>query len=120
MNRRAGGALGAEVLARLSLAGAPLSPAELVAGIGGELAYSTVTTILTRLRRKGLVTRHRQGRHFAYELSVKEADVVSARMHRHLRASGDRAGVRQRFVSELTDEEAVAVRHLLEELDGAR
>ena len=41
-------------------------------------AYTTVTTILTRLRERGLVERSRQGRAAVYHALVSEAELVDA------------------------------------------
>jgi predicted transcriptional regulator len=112
------GVLEAEVLAALSAAGRPLSPQELLDGLGdADLAYSTVTTVLTRLAAKGLVVRERAGRHYAYRLAVDEAQVVAGQMYDRLARSGDRSGVLRQFVTELGADDAVALRALLQELD---
>ena len=47
-NRRGAGELASEVLAILQAAGAPLSPADVRERLGGDLAYTTVVTILSR------------------------------------------------------------------------
>src|SRR6266498_1686108 len=57
--RRMAGELEAEVLAALWAAGRPLAPAEVHAELGAGVAYTTVTTILHRLHRKGLADRRR-------------------------------------------------------------
>lgn len=41
-------------------------------------AYTTVTTILTRLRERGLVERTRRGREAVYRATVSEAQLVDA------------------------------------------
>src|SRR6266576_2894036 len=61
--RRPAGSLEAEVLAVLRAAGTPLTPGQvrerLDARQRGELAYSTVVTIMSRLHAKGLLARER-------------------------------------------------------------
>ena len=104
-------------MAHLSNADAPLTPTDLVDSFDGTLAYTTVTTILTRLAQKGLVERHRLGRGYAYTLSVREADVVAKQLYERLNSSGDRSGVLQRFVAELNDDETGELREILERLD---
>ena len=68
--RRAAGALESEILGILRRASGPLSAAEvrqrLAGGLGGELSYSTVVTIVSRLHAKGLLARERAGRGFTY------------------------------------------------------
>ena len=116
-DRRDPGTLEAEVLGLLSRADAPVSPRELQVALGGELAYSTVTTVLRRLTRKGMVERARVGRRFCYVAIADQAAVVADRMHADLRRSGNRNGVLQRFLSELDDDEAASLRAMLDELD---
>ena len=41
-------------------------------------AYTTVTTILTRLRERGLVERTRRGRHALYRATVSEQELIEA------------------------------------------
>ena len=55
--RRPAGGLEAEVLAALWAIGRPLTPREVQRELGGELAYTTVMTTLTRLHDKGAVDR---------------------------------------------------------------
>ncbi|MEV4442188.1 BlaI/MecI/CopY family transcriptional regulator, partial [Streptomyces sp. NPDC049577] len=64
--RRPSGALESEVLAALQRAGTPLTPREVQATLPGELTYSTVVTILSRLLGKDVLTRTPRGRAYAY------------------------------------------------------
>src|SRR5690348_7314161 len=70
--RRPSGSLEAEVLAVLRAAGTPLTPGQVRERLDarqlGELAYSTVVTIMSRLHAKGLLARERAGRGFAYKI----------------------------------------------------
>lgn len=99
--RRPAGALEAEVLAALWSADAPLTPAEVRAELGEELAYTTVMTILARLHAKGVVSRHRAGRAFAYAPSIEQAERAAERM-RALLDGEDREQVLARFVGSLS------------------
>src|SRR3954465_15215542 len=56
------GALEQEVLACLGAAGRPLTVAEVLAELGGDLAYTTALTALSRLHAKGALTREPAGR----------------------------------------------------------
>ena len=62
---RPAGALEAEVLAVLRAAQVPLSPGQVRERLAirpqGELSYSTVVTIMSRLHAKGLLARERAG-----------------------------------------------------------
>ena len=113
------GGLEREVLACLAAADRPLSPADVLTGLGGDLAYTTVMTTLSRLHAKGVLTRTAQGRGFVYELPLALGDVpasVSAhRMRRILDDGGDRAGILARFVSDLSPEDERVLLRLLSE-----
>ena len=58
--RRAPGELEGNVLTVLWRAGRPLSPGQVRAELGADLAYTTVMTILSRLHAKGSVSRSRR------------------------------------------------------------
>ncbi|MGW4024898.1 BlaI/MecI/CopY family transcriptional regulator, partial [Streptomyces sp. NPDC005009] len=64
--RRGQGELEALVLAALREADGPATAGWVQERLGGGLAYTTVITILTRLLAKGVVTRERTGRSFAW------------------------------------------------------
>ena len=113
------GALEREVLACLAAAGRPLTAAEVLADLGGGLAYTTVMTTLTRLHGKGALTREPTGRAYAYSLASSldaiPASLTAGRMRRLLDAGEDRAGVLARFVADLGPDDE---RLLTELLDG--
>lgn len=100
------GALEQDVLASLAAAGRSLTVAEVLADLGGQLAYTTVLTALSRLHGKGALVREPIGRAFAYRLPANPADVETAvtarRMSRLLDSGEDRAGVLARFVADLS------------------
>lgn len=110
------GALEAEVLAVLRAAQVPLSPGQVRERLAirprGELSYSTVVTILTRLHAKGLLARERAGRGFAYT-PVDPASVAAGQMSRALDAGADHGAVLTRFVSGLSGRDARLLRLLL-------
>lgn len=120
--RRPAGALEAEVLAVLQAARGPLSPGEvrqrLAARLTGQLSYSTVVTIMSRLHAKGLLARHRAGRAFAYA-PVDDAHLAASRMSQALEAGGNRDAVLTRFVSGLSGRDARLLRRLLADASGA-
>jgi predicted transcriptional regulator len=103
--RRPPGELEAEVLAVLRAAGRMVSPAEVYAAVGERLAYTTVTTILHRLHRKGLAVRQRHGRGFAYAPAQDEVTHTANAMHTLLRQGTDRAAVFARFLHDLSPED---------------
>lgn len=118
--RRESGELESEVLAALWAAGAAMTPAEVRDELGGTLAYTTVMTTLARLFEKGLADRRRAGRGYAYVPIVREADLAARRFRALLERGHDRDAVLQGFISELSADEATALRTLLDAEDQPR
>jgi predicted transcriptional regulator len=116
------GALERQVLVCLAAAGRPLTAGDVLADLGGGLAYTTVMTTLTRLHTKGALTRELSGRAYAYALAGDQADVgasvTATRMRRLLEAGEDRAGVLSRFVANLSPQDERLLADLL--ADGRR
>jgi predicted transcriptional regulator len=114
---RASGSLEREVIACLAAADAALTAADVQAAIGGNLAYTTVLTTLSRLHTKQAVTRTPRGRAFAYELigdaSGARASLTAHQMRSLLEADADRASVLSRFVENLDGESEQLLRQLL-------
>ena len=120
MTRRPDGALEHEVLSVLWASEADLSPGEVQRALSGQLAYTSVATVLGRLYDKGLVTRTASGRAFVYRAVVSESDLAARRMGDLLAATSDRNEVLARFVGELSAREARQLRRLLDpDRDGA-
>ena len=118
--RRPTGALEKAVLLQLWALGHPATPAEVLDELDGDLAYTTVLTILTRLWQKGLVTRKRRGRAYAYEPVVSEAQLTASRMHESLSASSDPKAALVTFVGSLSRPQARTLRKLLDEAQSRR
>src|SRR5258705_2322503 len=136
VERRAAGALEAEILAILREADAPLSPGEVrqrltprqaangpsangqaangqsADGSRGELSYSTVVTIVSRLHAKGLLARQRAGRGFTYT-PLDDASLAASRMSQVLGSEHDHDAVLSRFVSGLSSRDTRLLRELL-------
>ena len=113
--RRPAGALEHEVLAALWAAGAPLTPAAVQAGLDADLAYTTVKTILDRLHEKGMLTRVREGKAYAYSPVVEQADLAAEAMRAALEGSSDRSAVLSKFLGEISSADAEVIRVLLGE-----
>lgn len=111
--RRAPGALEAEVLAILWDAEGPLAPADVQDRLGGDLAYTTVVTILSRLHEKGVAAREKQGRSFRYHAVEDEPGLAARRMTNVLDSEPDRRSVLARFVSNLSKSDERELRKLL-------
>jgi predicted transcriptional regulator len=114
---RSRGDLERDVLACLAAAGRPMTATEVQSELGGQLAYTTVMTTLSRLFEKRALNRELRGRAFSYTLSGGTAgalsNVTAHRMHRLLEAGQDRAGVLARFVADLSPEDERLLAELL-------
>lgn len=113
--RRAKGSLESEVLAALWAADRPLTSAEVVEAVGGELAYTTVQTILTRLHGKGAVHRELAGRAHAYTPVLDDAGMAADRMRAMLDKGRDHAAVLTRFLRTLTPEDEATLAELMDQ-----
>jgi predicted transcriptional regulator len=112
LGRRARGELESDVLAALWAADGPLTAGQVRQALPGDLAYTTVLTILSRLYDKEMLVRHREGRGYAYEPVRDEASHTAQRMHSLLEGGTDREAVLARFVSELSIQDE----HMLQQL----
>jgi predicted transcriptional regulator len=111
--RRAAGQLEAAALDALQRAGSALSPSEVRERIGGELAYTTVVTILSRLHAKGMLSRYKDGRVHRYAPVADQPGLAARRMARVLDEEADREAVLARFVSSLSDRDEELLRKML-------
>jgi len=113
-DRRSTGELEYEVLTQLWSMDRDATPAEVLDALDTDLAYTTIMTILTRLWEKGLVSRRRRGRAYAYAPKVTEADLTAQRMQAALASASDRRAALSGFVRSLDAREARALRALLD------
>ncbi|WP_371680401.1 BlaI/MecI/CopY family transcriptional regulator [Streptomyces sp. NBC_01276] len=111
--RLANGKREAEVLAVLRSAPGPLTPRQVLEDMGGDLAYSTVVTILTRLYDKHVLTRRAHGRAYAYAPATDEPGFAARRMHQAMEEVPDRERVLTRFVDDLSSGDEALLRRLL-------
>ncbi|MER6530887.1 BlaI/MecI/CopY family transcriptional regulator [Streptomyces sp. NPDC001508] len=118
--RRARGELESSVLAALWAAEEPLTARQVLERLSGNLAYTSVLTILSRLYGKGMLVRHPAGRGNAYAPVRDEATETAVRMHSLLERGSDREAVLSRFVSELSREDEQLLHRLLGEQDTGR
>jgi predicted transcriptional regulator len=116
--RRGQGELEAQVLAALRQAPGAVTAAWVQDRLGGDLAYTTVMTILTRLHAKGAVTRERAGRSFAWTAVADEAGLAALRMRKVLDAEADREAVLASFVTALSARDERLLRDLLAQETG--
>ncbi|MEU9371939.1 BlaI/MecI/CopY family transcriptional regulator [Streptomyces avermitilis] len=111
--RRGQGALEAEVLAALRQAPGPATAGWVQERLGGDLAYTTVMTILTRLHAKGAVVRERAGRSFEWTPVADESGLAALRMRKVLDGESDREAVLASFVTALSPRDERLLRDLL-------
>jgi predicted transcriptional regulator len=111
--RRGQGELEAQVLAVLIRAQGPVTAAWVQQELEGDLAYTTVMTILARLHAKSAVTRERAGRSFVWRAASDESGLAALRMRRVLDGEADREAVLASFVSALSPDDERLLRDLL-------
>lgn len=78
-----------------------------------ELATTTVLTVLSRLERKDLVERQRDGRAHRYRPTATREDHIAELMRDALDAAPDRQAALARFLGGMPDEEADTLHSLL-------
>lgn len=116
--RRGAGELEAAVLGVLQAAGAALTPSQVREQLSAGLAYTTVVTIMSRLHAKGVLTRVKVGRAYAYAPVADEPGLAARRMRGVLEAEDDRETVLARFVSGLTPADEELLRRMLDANTG--
>ncbi|WP_171118253.1 MULTISPECIES: BlaI/MecI/CopY family transcriptional regulator [Streptomyces] len=116
--RRGQGELEALILSALREADGPVTAGWVQERLGGDLAYTTVITILTRLLAKGAVTRERAGRSFAWTAASDQAGLAAHRMRKVLDAESDREAVLASFVTGLGPDDERLLRELLGQSRG--
>jgi predicted transcriptional regulator len=98
---------------------APLTGRE-VADRLPDRAYTTVLTILDRLRRKGLVRRTTEGRAHRFEAADSREAYMAELMIDAMGDTGDRGAVLARFAESVSSEEARVLRRALDAVTGQR
>ena len=83
---------------------------------GRTVATTTVLTVLSRLERKGFVSRTRDVRPHRYRALLSREEHTAELMHEVLDRASDRDAALARFVSTATAREADTLRRLLDEL----
>jgi predicted transcriptional regulator len=78
-----------------------------------KLAITTVLTVLSRLEKKGFVSRSRDARPHQYSAAASREAHMAALLHEVLGGVDDRTAVLERFVGQVTPEEADTLRRLL-------
>lgn len=98
---------------------APLTGRE-VADQLPDRAYTTVLTILDRLRRKGMVHRTTVGRAHRFGAAGTREAYMAELMIDAMGDTGDRGAVLVRFAESVSSEEARVLRRALDDMTGER
>lgn len=77
------------------------------------LAATTVLTVLSRLEKKGFVARERSSRPHRYQAAATREEHMADLMHEVLGGASDRTAVLERFVGQVSADEADTLRRLL-------
>jgi predicted transcriptional regulator len=118
VDRRRWGELGRAIVEVLDAAETALTPTQVREGLGTDLAYTTVMTVMARLADRGVLVRHRAGRGYAYARQPDPAEVTARQMHRLLDTDDDREGVLARFVHRLSADDEQLITRLLSDLNA--
>lgn len=113
---RSFGPLEREVMKIVWAATSPVSGQEVAdqLALSRPIAYTTVLTVLDRLREKGALTRHREGRIYRYEAAVTEVEYAASLMTQALDQSSNRSDALLHFAGQLSDEETASLRAALD------
>lgn len=100
---------------RLWLWGRPATAREVRTDINRlrPIAYSTVKTVADILYRKGMLTRHKEGRAWVYTPTCTRQQYTASLMHEALGSNPDPAGTLVSFLEEMTPDETQALRSAL-------
>lgn len=112
---RSFGHLERDIMRVIWQAGTPVTGHDISAQLppGRDIAYTTVITVVDRLRDKGMLTRFRDGRSFRYTATVSEEEYAARLMSQALDALDDRAKALLHFAGQLDPGEAAALREAL-------
>lgn len=111
------GPLESAVLDSLWAADTALSVRGVILALEGRRpAYTTISTVLENLRRKGWVDREQTGRLWFYRPLRDRAAYAARRMHGALTDSGNPRAALLRFVDEMAPEDVDVLRGLIADL----
>lgn len=113
---RSFGELEAKLMAILWKRSEPMSVREVLDELESSrpVAYTTVITVIERLRAKGWVTRERNGRAYLYSPTLAEHEYSAHLMGQALQRSSDRSAALLSFADSLEPAEAEALRAALD------
>lgn len=113
------GQLESVVMARLWESGGAVSVRDVVEDLRRDrtIAYTTVMTVLDNLRRKGLVSRTKEGRAYLYQARSTREEHTAALMEEVLASSEDRQATLLHFVGQIPPDEVARLREVLNAAD---
>lgn len=114
------GQLEAVVMGRLWSAARPVTVREVVEDLRQDraVAYTTVMTVLDNLRRKGMVSRAKDGRAYRYQPRFTREEHTAALMEEVLASSGNRQATLLHFVEQIPAQEIARLREALDAAAG--
>ena len=112
------GQLEAVVMARLWAATHPVLVRDVLEDLQQDrkIAYTTILTVMENLRRKGMVTRSKDGRAYRYQAWFSREQYTAAMMEEVLDSSENRQATLLHFIEQIPPHEAAQLRAAL---DGA-
>lgn len=111
------GDLESAIMTEVWRSGEPLLVRDVLEGLGRDLAYNTVQTVMEILHRKGWLTKSRDGRAFRYGAAASRDDYVSGLVGEALSLSDDSTAALVGFVERMQPDEVDELRRML---DSAR
>ncbi|MDA3147502.1 BlaI/MecI/CopY family transcriptional regulator [Leucobacter sp. UCMA 4100] len=106
------GALEAQVMEVLWQA-SPQTVREIIEQLAAPAAYTTIATVLTNLRKKGLVCTRKDGHATLYGACQSREEHAANIMDHALTASGDRAASILHFVNTMPEDDVALLKQLL-------
>lgn len=106
------------VMERLWAESRPQTVRQVLEGLPGDRAYTTVMTVLDNLFKKNMVEREPEGRAYAYRAARTREEHAASLIDDALSASGDRRAVLMHFAEQLNQEEAASLAKALAKLRG--
>jgi predicted transcriptional regulator len=107
------GDLERDVIAMLAAGDQPMTLEQVRERLGGTVMATTVMTVLSRLRERGLARREWVGKTFVYTAAADRAELAADRIRALLDDGGDRMAVLTRFIAMLPPDEERALSDLL-------
>ena len=96
-----------------------LTPAQVRQALGGDLAYTTVMTVMSRLADAGLLVKERAGRAFLYAAAGSREELTASSMLGHLHGlpTADRRAAMLHFLGDATADEIADLKAALAEVE---